>query len=111
LGPPSFLHNAINQGGTAESSSSLFYDEGDFLFVFQVPVASKEPSSCKLCITLMVKALVAGVLYQKDRTMARTPSRSLADRLRELLDTLRNALSPREPAPVPIPVRSDPRRR
>lgn len=43
--------------------------------------------------------------------MADTKKRSLADRLRELLEALKEALNPRQPAPVPIPVRDRLRRR
>jgi hypothetical protein len=43
--------------------------------------------------------------------MAKDKGRSFSDRLREVLDTLKEALSPRQPAPIPIPVRDEPRRR
>ncbi len=43
--------------------------------------------------------------------MPKREERSLSDRLRELLDTLKEALSPRQPVPVPIPARGEPRRR
>ena len=43
--------------------------------------------------------------------MADSKQRTLADRLRELLDSLKEVLSPRQPAPVPIPTREDWRRR
>jgi hypothetical protein len=41
--------------------------------------------------------------------MTKPKQRSLADRIQELLETLRKALSPRQPAPVPVPVRNEPR--
>jgi hypothetical protein len=37
--------------------------------------------------------------------------RTLSERLQELLETLRETLSPRQPAPVPIPMRDLLRRR
>jgi hypothetical protein len=43
--------------------------------------------------------------------MAKKKSRSLVDRLQTLLDALNQALTPRQPAPVPVPVRSEKRRR
>ncbi len=43
--------------------------------------------------------------------MAKTTRRTLSDRLRELMDAVKEALSPRQPAPVPVPVREMPRRR
>ncbi len=43
--------------------------------------------------------------------MADTKKRPLLDRLRELLDALKNELEPRRPAPVPIPARDQYRRR
>jgi hypothetical protein len=39
--------------------------------------------------------------------MAHSKRRSFSDRLRDLLEALKEALSPRQPAPVPIPVRDD----
>jgi hypothetical protein len=39
--------------------------------------------------------------------MNRSPQRTLSDHLRQLLETVRQALSPRRPAPVPIPLRDE----
>lgn len=44
--------------------------------------------------------------------MANDKRRSLVDRLRDLLESLNEALNPRQPAPVPIPARDEwPQRR
>jgi len=43
--------------------------------------------------------------------MARTNRRPLVERLRELLDLLRETLQPRQPARLPIPTRDIVRRR
>jgi hypothetical protein len=47
----------------------------------------------------------------KDNRMANDKRRSFADRLRDLLESLQETLSPRQPAPVPIPVREEWRQR
>jgi hypothetical protein len=39
--------------------------------------------------------------------MANDKRRSLVDRLRDLLESLQETLSPRQPAPVPVPVRDE----
>jgi hypothetical protein len=43
--------------------------------------------------------------------MDKNKPRSISDRLRELLETLKEALTPRQLVPVPIPERDEPRRR
>lgn len=43
--------------------------------------------------------------------MADTKQRPLAERLQEVLEAIKGALTPRQPVPVPIPVRDDPYRR
>ena len=43
--------------------------------------------------------------------MNRNAQRTLADHLHELLEKVREALNPRRPAPVPIPLRDDVHRR
>ncbi len=43
--------------------------------------------------------------------MTDTKKRSLTDRLRELLEALKESLNPRQPVPIPIPVREQLRRR
>lgn len=43
--------------------------------------------------------------------MAKDKRRPLVDRLRDWLESLQEVLSPRQPAPVPIPVRDEWRQR
>ncbi|HML20823.1 MAG TPA: hypothetical protein PKD09_04190 [Aggregatilinea sp.] len=43
--------------------------------------------------------------------MTKKKQPTLAERLQELLESLKGALTPRQLAPVPIPVREDPYRR
>ena len=43
--------------------------------------------------------------------MSETKQRTLSERFQELLEAIKEALTPRQPAPVPIPVREDPYRR
>ena len=45
---------------------------------------------------------------RKETWMTQPEQRSLADRIQELLETLRKALSPHPPVRVPVPVRNGP---
>ena len=110
-GPPCFLAVRHQPGWyrgvlfVPELSGNVY--EGDFLFISDGTEVHLGVSSIKT----VVSRIVARLCVTKDNQMAKRKEHSLSDRLRELLDTLREALSPRQLAPVPIPARGEPRRR
>lgn len=71
-------------------------NEGDFLFLLGFESH------------LGVKFIVVCVLVEcnvRNISMAKKHHRSLSDRLQELMEAIKEALSPRQPAPIPIPAR------
>jgi hypothetical protein len=66
-----------------------FYGSLELVWVYSL-------SMCELCNV------------REDTRMTKPKPRSLADRIQELLETLREALSPRRPARIPVPVRDEP---
>src|SRR5690554_2047564 len=100
------VRTAINQGGTAESSSSLAAGSARRgLFC-----CSAAGIPCRVVYNLMHSSTNRTYWNVEDRCMT-THRRPLVERLRNLIEMLREALQPRQPARIPVRTRENSRRR